>query len=272
MAVAFVKQGTASSAAASTSITVSLASAPATGSLLLLAMAGDKNTGVLTLTGWTKLYELLSTSVSLYYYYKVSDGSETSISPSWAAASTAGNMAWYGNLDDSLVTGSSWVVSGQASSITDETTVSTKTTGTTGTLSADGLGVAVAAVDSSQSITTVGAWGNSYSARYAGTGGGGRGGVFVGEKSETSGATTSSSFSYTGTADQVSAAIGVWTKQASGTNASVSATPAAATATSLAALELAYATPSAIATGAIVAPSVLAVRTRPFIDVVFRAP
>lgn len=210
--------GSAQSGSASTSISVSLPSAPTSGNLLVFCMAGDKNTGVLTLSGFTKLYELLSSSVSLYIYYKVSDGSETTINPSWASSSAAGNTCWYAELEDTAVSGSTWQVTAQASNITDETTVTSKATGTTGTKPNDGLGVAVATIDSSQSVTTVNAWGNSYNTRHSATGAGGRGGVFIADKAETSGGTTSSTFNYSGTADQVSAAIGVFTKVSGATH------------------------------------------------------
>lgn len=216
MAVAFVKQATASSAAASTSVTCTLASAPTAGNLLVFAMGGDKNTGALTLAGFTQVAELLSTSVSLYLYWKVSDGTETSISPSWATSSAVGNMAWYGEYEDTAVAGSSWQVSGSASHITDEVAATSWATGTTGAASADGLGIAAAAVDSSQNVT-VPVWSNSYTNRYDGTGGAGRGAIFVAEHAEAASATASSTFSYTlGTVDQISAAIAVFTKVAAG--------------------------------------------------------
>jgi hypothetical protein len=177
-------------------------------------MAGDKDTGALTLSGFTQLYSLTSLSVSLYLWYKVSDGTETSISPTWVTSSVAGNMAWYGEYQDTAITGSTWSVAGSASSITDEATVLTKTTGTTAATTRDGLGIAVAAVDSNTSVTTVSAWGNSYAIQYSSTGGAGRGAVFVASKAEVAGTAATSTFNYTGTADQVSAAIAVFAKVA----------------------------------------------------------
>lgn len=205
--VTFVQPATGQSAGSTTSASATFGAATTSGNLLVLVMGGDKNTGALTATGWTEVYSLLSTSVSLYVWWKVSTG-ETSVSVSWATTSTAGNMMWVGEYSDA---GSgSWAVVGQASNITDETNVSSKTTGTTGTLTGDGMSIAAAAVDSSQSVTTVSAWGNSYATRYSGTGGTGRGAPFVAELAVTAGTTTSSTFSYTGTADQVSAAVAVF--------------------------------------------------------------
>jgi len=212
VAVAFVKQAIASSAAGTTTVTCTLGSAPAAGNLLVFAMGGDKNTGALTLAGFTQAFSLLSTSVSLYYWWKVSAGTETAVSPSWAASSVAGNMAWYAEYADAAVPGSTWAVVGQASAVTTEANVLTQSTGTTAATTATGLGIAAAAVDSSQSVTIVSAWGNTYATRYSGTGGAGRGGVFTAEKAVPSGTAAVSAFNYMATADQVSAAIAVFQK------------------------------------------------------------
>lgn len=213
MTAAFVKQATGQSAATTTTLTATFGSATTAGNLLVFAMAGDKNTGALTLAGWTQVYSLLSASVSLYLAWKVSAG-ETSVAPSWATTSTAGNTAWVGEYSDA---GSgAWEVVSSASNITDETNVNTKPTGTTSALTLAGLGIALAAVDSSQSITTVGAWGNSYASRYSATALGGRGAIFVAELAEAAGNTANSSFTYTGTADQTSAAIAVFARAAAG--------------------------------------------------------
>lgn len=219
MAVTLVKETTTTSGSSSTTLTCTLASAPTAGNLLVLAMAGDKNTGALTLAGFTQLYSLLSTSVSLYYWYKVSAGTETSISPSWATTSTAGNTAWYAEYEDTAVTGSTWSVEGQASNITNEATTLSRSTGTTAATTLDGIGIAVAAVDSVTNVTTVSAWGNSYAVRYSSSGTFSRGGVFVATKTEVATTAATSTFSYTGTADQVSTAIAVFAKVASGISA-----------------------------------------------------
>lgn len=215
MAVAFVKKNSGQSGGSSTTLTATLASAPASGNLLVFAMGGDKNTGALTLAGFTQAYELLSTSVSLYLYYKVSNGTETAISPTWATTSTFGNTYWYGEYQDAAVSGSTWLVSGQASNITNESTVSSVSTGTTGTLTDDGLAIAAAAIDNAQNApdgTT--AFSNSFTARHLTlVGAGARGGIYLAEKTVTAGTTTNSTFSYTpGTTDQMSGAIVVFAK------------------------------------------------------------
>lgn len=214
MAVAFVKQATASSGAATTTLTLTLASAPATGNLLVMVMGGDKDTGTLTLSGFTVQHELRFSAVTLYVAWKISDGTETSISPSWSLSSAAGNMAWYGEYEDTAVSGNLWEVLGSAGSAGTSANVTTKSSGSTGTLANNGLAIGAASVDSSQSVTTVDAWGNSYASRYDGTGGSGRGAPFVSELAVSAGTTTSATFNYTGTADNVACAVTVFRKYA----------------------------------------------------------
>ncbi len=217
MSVAFVKKISGQSGASSTTITLTLASAPAAGNFLLFAMAGDKNTGALTLSGFTQIYTLNSTSVSLYLWYRISDGTETSISPSWATSSVTGNVAWYGEFADAAVSGSSWQISGQASHNTDETNVTSWSTGTTGTISLAGLSVGVITMDSADSVvdgTT--AWTNSYASLFTTlASAGARGGLHMSSLSVSAGGTTETTFSYTASTsprDQLSGAVAVLTK------------------------------------------------------------
>ena len=125
----FVQQALGQSSAASTTLSAVFGVAPTAGNLLVFEMAGDKNTGALTLAGWTVVYELLSTSVSLYLDWKVSDGTETTVSPSWATSSAAGNMAWVGEYSD--IAAGTWTLLASASNITNEISTTTWATGTT---------------------------------------------------------------------------------------------------------------------------------------------
>jgi len=211
----FVQQAVGQSAGASTTLDAVFGVAPTAGNLLVLWMAGDKNTGALTLAGWSIVAELLSTSVSLYQAWKVSDGSETTVSPSWANSSVSGNMAWVGEYADPAE--GTWALLASASNITDETAVTTKATGTTPATAQDGIGIAGAGVDSNTSVTGVDPWGSGYAIRHSSTGGAGKGAVFVAEKPEPAAATAASAFNFTGTADQTSAAVGVWAKVVGGT-------------------------------------------------------
>src|SRR3954452_20911330 len=136
----FVKAATATSAPASTSATATFGSATTPGNLLVLGLAGDKNTGTLTASGWTPVYSLPSTSVSLYLWWKVSAG-ESSASVTWSASSATGSNLWVGEYADPAVSGSTWQVSAQASHVTDETNVNSWASGTTGAATAAGIGI-----------------------------------------------------------------------------------------------------------------------------------
>jgi hypothetical protein len=211
-----VQVATGNSGVASTTLSATFGSTPTAGNLLVFAMAGDKNTGALTLAGWTPVFELLATSVSLYLAWKVSDGTETTVSPSWATSSAAGNMAWVGEYIDTGSAGA-WSLLASASNINvADATSTSQATGTTAATSADGLAVALACIDSGTSVTLgTQAWSGGYVERYAPSGGG-KGTPFLAEKFELASATATSTFSFTGTADQLSAAIGVWAKVVAG--------------------------------------------------------
>lgn len=232
MAVAFVKRTQGQTATNVTTFSASLPSAPDVGSLLVFKMAGDKNCGALTLAGFTQVYALTSTSVSLYYCYKISDGSETTINPSWANTAVNGNTFHYAEYDDASISGSTWQISAQASNPTSETNVTSCSTGTTGAATAAGLAIAMIALDSADSVvdgTT--AWTQSYSPRYTTlNSAGARGGIHVAEKAIAASATTETTFSFTASTtnrDQLSGAVVVFTKTSSDAAVSARTTGAA---------------------------------------------
>lgn len=215
--VQFIQQATGQSGAAATSTAVTFGATPTAGHLLVLAMAGDKAQTVTTPSGWTDLYNLSSTSVTLYFAYKVSAGTETTVTVSHTS-SVAGNMMWVGQYNDPALTGS-WSVVSSASHITDELNATSWATGTTGTLAFGGLSIAVAAVDTSSNAATS-SWSNSYAARYVGDTGSGRGGIFVAEKTEAASGTASSTFTLS-PGDQTTAAIAVF-RESSGLSGNLS--------------------------------------------------
>ncbi len=212
------QEANATSSTNSTSLTLGLPGAPLSGNLLVLAIAADKNSGSLSTwassNGFLSIADLPSTSVTLYLYRKVSAGTEQNITPTWATASPAGATGYYFELEDSAVSGSDWQVSGSATNITSEANAASWPTGTTGTLTYAGLGIAIAGIDSSSSIATVDAWGNSYTVKWSYPTSSGRAGLYVASKAESAGTTTNSTFNYTPvtTADQTSAAIAVFAK------------------------------------------------------------
>lgn len=210
----FVQQATARTTVG-TAITATFGAAPTSGNLLVLVLGGDKNTGALTLAGWTQVHVLTSASVSLYVAWKVSDGSETSVTATTAVSAPNGSTVWVGEYTAAAVPTGTWTILGSASGITNELTTLTQASGTTGAVAQTGLGIACLAIDSSTNMTTA-AWSNSYASRYTATGFSSSSAVAVAEGTVTSGATTSSTVTITGTADQVSAAVTVFAKVASG--------------------------------------------------------
>lgn len=201
----------------STTNTVTLPSAATAGNLLVFCLAGDKNTGTLTMsgTGWTVEVSLASSSVSLYTAYKTAAGGETSITGTTANAPLTGNTFF--GMELAQAGTAAWGVQGKSTLITNETAVSSVAIPTTSPAAAyEGLAVAAAAIDSigssfsgSQSPT----WSNAFTSRHippeSGAPGsnGGSGGCYVATKDVPASGTTSTTFSLTGGTDQMSGAI-----------------------------------------------------------------
>ncbi len=207
-----------STGSGTTSVPLTLPSAPVSGNLLVLIFAGDKNTGTIdtwaAANGWTVEYSAPTTNVSYYYLYKVSAGTEQSITPAVSVAGTAGLHAWYGELEDTVSPGSDWRIIGKALNPADTANVNSWSTGTTEALQGVGLGIAGAAIDSWSTFTSGDSWTNSYASIFApGTSTSGRPGLWVSAKDEAvAEVTTNTTFSYTGTADQAAAALIVFAK------------------------------------------------------------
>lgn len=148
-----VKAATGVSAAGSTSITCTFASAVAAGNLLFFAMAGDKNTGALTMTGtgWTVEVQSLDASVSLYQAWKSAAGGETTVTGSWATASAAGNTAWAAEYSQSP--GAAWKMFGKSFTPNGVPTTTARNSGTA-TLTGSGIALGFAAVDNDSSVGT----------------------------------------------------------------------------------------------------------------------
>lgn len=129
-----------------TSVTLTLPAAPTAGNFLVATIGIDKNSdGGVAMSGWTMVHDSSSASVSLLTYYKTSDGTETSISPSWTTSTPSGVNAWYAEYAQ---TGSGpWTVV-SAINPTDETAVSSCSSGTTAATSVDSTALAFFTVDS----------------------------------------------------------------------------------------------------------------------------
>lgn len=256
MATPTIRQGVGgfSSSQTSAAISATLPSAAIAGNLLVFCIAGDKNTGALTLSGWnvsnTAALALNSSSVSLYIAWKVAAGGETTVSGSTGTAPVSGN-SWY-LMEISQAGSGSWAVQARAENNSDGTTaVSTlripATGNTTPTAPFEGLAVAAAAVDSMSSFTMSGSptWTTAgFTHQFTGdlsgpTGsGGGLAGIFVGTGAVAAGGATFVTFDPTTGAgsDQISGGILVFGRNAPPTTdvnaGNAAATPAAQTAQS----------------------------------------
>lgn len=209
------------SGAGTTTLTCTLPDAPPdVGNLLVLLIAGDKDTGTLTLPGFTQQHVITGQDVSLYMAYKVSDGTEQAISPVWANVSAAGNTAWYAELRDTLVTGTTyWQVSASASTPYSASAVQARSTNTTGLSTHAGMAIGAWGVDDGMSVAAIAGgarvYSNSYSEKCDSHSVSSRGGIFVASKSIAAGVTTECTFSYSGlgtTADQISGCVAVFSK------------------------------------------------------------
>jgi hypothetical protein len=203
----------------STTNTVALTAAAA-GALLVYCLAGDKNTGALTMTDnvgtagganpWTVELALTSASVSLYVARKVAVGGETSIVGTTATGPATGNTGWVAELAE---TGAgAWAVTATASAITTEASVTTCSTPATAAATYDGLALAVMAVDTAGNVPggswTGGSWTPAYDAPTTSGTGGGAGGIHVATAQLAKDATISATWTNTGgTADQQSVAV-----------------------------------------------------------------
>ena len=209
MAVSLVQEVTKQINSTITSISVDLP-APATAGNIIWACVGvDRVTGGTTvLPGFTMLYDLTDRSLSVCVGYRIALGGETNVSCSFPNVSTLGATVWVGEYTDETAPGGEWVVESTASNPTNEATVTSWPSGTTASLTNTFLsGLAFWSIDRSSNIASGQALTNGYSfVRQFGSTTGGD--VAVGWKATlASGSTTSSTFSYTGTADQMSAAI-----------------------------------------------------------------
>lgn len=205
-----------------TAVTCTLSAATA-GNLLVYIRAGDKNTGTLAMsdnisgsTGWTVEVSFPSASVSLYIAYKTAVGGETTITGTTSAASTTGATAYAAELQDTTST-AAWAVVAKGTNPTSEATALTWSTGTSGAATYDGLAFAAVAVDSQNTQTGTATWSNGYTTRNtpvapAGTGGG-NAGIYVASNTVAAGATTTSTYTNTGTADQLSGAVVAFGRQ-----------------------------------------------------------
>lgn len=192
------------------SVTLTGADQPASGNLVVLCAAGDKN--ISSYTGGnttTTTVALFNTSVSLVVAWYVSDGTQTSINGT-VGANIAGANLLAVEIEQSGTTGP-WAVLASATDDTDETNVTVWQTGTTGTIPREGIAIATFSKDSVNTAGTP-SYTNSYTSLFASGDGSTQAGLWVAELAVSSG-TTSTQITLTGgTADQMSGAVVVFGK------------------------------------------------------------
>lgn len=201
------------SADATASVGATLPSAPTAGNLLVVATAWDKASGTTSVTpsGFTTAYNLSSTSTSLTVAYKISDGTEQSVTVSGNTA-PSGSSIFYAEIDSGIENGGAWEVVGSASNPTTEAAATSWSTGTTAATTDDGIAIGFISVDTSRDVWngTSRSWSNNYSEIGAYSADDGAGGIFVAKNNVSVGSTASTTFSYSGgtsAADQMSGAI-----------------------------------------------------------------
>jgi hypothetical protein len=199
-----------------TTFAVTLPGAATAGNLLVVGIGGDKDIGTLTLTGYTETVALRTSSVSLSLAWKTAAGGETTISGTISGANSGSSDMWAGEYEEA---GSgAWELKASASSNDDGSNTLTKTTGTTGAATGDGLAIAAWSVDSQGSGFTQ-SYSNSFTERAAAAGGSTAGaGLWIAEKTIAASATTECTITRaTGaSADQMSGAVLVFGRAASG--------------------------------------------------------
>lgn len=207
-------------------VSVSLDQPALSGTLLVFCLAGDKNTGALTMdgTGWntdnTAAIRLNSSSVSLYVAWKVAAGGETTLSGTVGTAPVSGNTFFAMELDQAGA--GAWGLLARVTNNSDGTTsLGSLAIGTTSPAAPyEGLAVAVGAVDSISSFSNSPTWTNSFTNRYTppsdGAPGsdGGSAGCYVATLPVAQGATTSTTFDPGTGTDQISGAIALFGRQA----------------------------------------------------------
>lgn len=190
-----------------TNISVTLDSAPTSGNLLLAYLTVDKSSGAITVpTGFTLILDQVNTDCSQAMAYKISDGSETTITWNFATSRTLKQCQYleYSGLD-------TLDVYAEANSGTSNVTSQTSgTTGTTAQSSAHAF--ALFSSDSKGNTDSGIAYTNSFTSTYTDPGSipTGCSGLYSAEKVLSSTGTQETTFSTTGAGDQMIGAIAVF--------------------------------------------------------------
>jgi hypothetical protein len=204
-----VQQKIAFSATSNTTISVTLDSAPTSGNLLITYLTVDKSSGAITVpTGFTLVLDQVNADCALAMAYKISDGSETTITWNFAAARSYKQTQYleYSGLD-------TLDVYAEANSGTSN--VTSQTSGTTGTTAQSSAHAFALFSSDSKGNTDAGvAFTNGFTSTYTYTEPGsintGTSGLYSAEKVLSATGTQETTFSTTGAGDQMIGAIAVF--------------------------------------------------------------
>lgn len=230
-----VKKGSGYVNDGSSSGTVSLGSAPASGNLLVVVVGADKNSGGYTVSGFTSAVSLRGASTSLHILWKVSAGTETTVTATRSGGnSPSGDQLWYAEY--SQTGAGAWGANASATSPYSDATTKSRSTGTTGATAFDGMAIAAWTVDNWNNVEpgmtyTRGTEQRGQTDNYGGVMFGAAG-LYVATDPVGIGTTFQSTFKYTGTADQVAGGVVVFGRQTP-TGGSVAAVRAPATGAAL---------------------------------------
>jgi hypothetical protein len=214
MAVTQVQAASGFATAASQTFAATFGTPVTAGNLIIYCIGGDKNIGTLTLTGYTKTVDTRSTdnSTSLVIAWTTAAGGETTISGTISGANAGGSEVRVFEWAESGV--GAWEVKGSAVNTSTGATVTTISSGTTGTVTSAGRAIAGFSADSVGTEGTV-SYSNSFTASASTpTSGGGNAGFWAAQKDIASGtAETTIDRTVAASADQMNGGIVVFGRQ-----------------------------------------------------------
>lgn len=223
MAVTQVQAASGFATAASTTFAATFATAVTAGNLIIYCIGGDKNIGTLTLSGYTKTVDTRSTdnSTSLVIAWKTAVGGETTISGTISGANAGGSEVRVFEWAESGA--GAWEVKGSAVNTSTGSTVTSISSGTTGTVTSAGRAIAGFSADSVGTEGTV-TYSNSYTAAASTpTSGGGNAGFWAAQADVASGTAETTITRTGGSADQMNGGIVVFGR-ATASSQSITAT------------------------------------------------
>ncbi len=191
----------------STSFSRTFSATPTSGRLLICAASFGTAPNTLTgPSGWTLLTSLTTGNVRAYWWYKYSDGTEGTVTVSWASSGGFGSM-WIAEFDDA-VSGAPITAENEASASTVVTSVSS---GTATATASSGLAIAFFAADNGNNADGSRAYSNSFTERaFQYAAGSDRASVGIATLTYSATGNYSSTFSVTDTGDEMYGAVALF--------------------------------------------------------------